>query len=143
MEYGTAYVASCSMAANPMQTIKAFKEAESYNGPSILICYSPCLEHGIKGGLINAPTRQKDAVACGYTTLYRFDPRNEKPLTIDSTKTPNWDAFESFLLQEARYFNLPRIKGQEEADRLFAKAKADAQTRFEKLLVKEKLQNAD
>ena len=63
MEYGTAYVASVSMGANQMQTIKAFKEAESYNGPSIIIAYCPCAEHGIKGGLISAPTRQKDAVA--------------------------------------------------------------------------------
>ena len=97
------------MGANQMQTIKAFKEAESYNGPSIIIAYCPCAEHGIKGGLISAPTRQKDAVACGYTSLYRFDPRLEKPLQIDSTKTPDWSKFESFLMAEARYFNLPRI----------------------------------
>ena len=141
MEYGTAYVASVSMGANQMQTIKAFKEAESYKGPSIIIAYCPCQEHGILGGLIKAPTRQKLAVACGYTSLYRFDPRNEKPLTIDSTKTPDWDKYNEFLMQEARYFNLPRIKGQEEADRMFAKAKADAQTRFQKLLTKEALQN--
>jgi pyruvate-ferredoxin/flavodoxin oxidoreductase len=142
MEYGTAYVASVCMGANQMQTIKAFKEAESYNGPSIVIAYSPCQEHGILGGLINAPTREKLAVACGYTTLYRFDPRNEKPLTIDSTKTPDWDKYNEFLMQEARYFNLPRIKGQEEADKMFAQAKKDAQTRFNKLLTKEALQNA-
>lgn len=141
MEYGTAYVASVCMGANQMQTIKAFKEAESYNGPSIIIAYSPCQEHGILGGLINAPTRQKLAVACGYTTLYRFDPRLEKPLQIDSTKTPAWDKYNEFLMQEARYFNLPRIKGQEEADKMFEKAKTDAQTRFNKLLAKEALQN--
>jgi len=141
MEYGTAYVASVCMGANQMQTIKAFKEAESYNGPSIVIAYSPCQEHGILGGLINAPTRQKLAVACGYTTLYRFDPRLEKPLQIDSTKTPNWDKYNEFLMQEARYFNLPRIKGQEEAEKMFAQAKKDAQTRFNKLLTKEKIQN--
>ena len=143
MEYGTAYVASVCMGANQMQTIKAFKEAESYNGPSIIIAYCPCLEHGIKGGLISAPTREKDAVACGYTTMYRFDPRLEKPLQIDSTKTPDWSKFKEFLMKEGRYFNLPRIKGQEEADRLFDKTLHDAQTRFNKLLAKEKLQNEE
>lgn len=141
MEYGTAYVASVCMGANQMQTIKAFKEAESYKGPSLVIAYSPCQEHGILGGLINTPTRQKLAVACGYTTLYRFDPRLEKPLQIDSTKTPDWDKYNEFLMQEARYFNLPRIKGQEEAEKMFAQAKKDAQTRFNKLLIKEKIQN--
>ncbi len=143
MEYGTAYVASICMGANQAQAIKAIKEAESYNGPSIVIAYSPCAEHGIKGGLINAPTRQKDAVACGYTSLYRFDPRLEKPLTIDSTKTPDWTKFKAFLMQEARYFNLPRLKGQEAADEMFDKTMKDAQTRLQKLIQKEKLQNLD
>jgi pyruvate-ferredoxin/flavodoxin oxidoreductase len=141
MEYGTAYVASVSMGANQMQTIKAFKEAESYKGPSLVIAYCPCQEHGILGGLINTPTRQKLAVACGYTSLYRFDPRLDKPLQIDSTKTPDWDKYNEFLMQEARYFNLPRIKGQEAADKMFAKAKKDAQTRLSKLIAKEALQN--
>lgn len=142
MEYGTAYVASISMGANQMQTIKALKEAESYNGPSIVIAYSPCQEHGIKGGLINAPIRQKDAVACGYTVLYRYDPRNEKPLTIDS-KEPDWSKFNEFLMKEARYFNLPRLKGQEVADEMFAKTLKDAQTRYNKLQAKLKMQNED
>ena len=143
MEYGTAYVASVSMGANQMQTIKAFKEAESYNGPSIIIAYCPCAEHGIKGGLISAPTRQKEAVACGYTSLYRFDPRLEKPLQIDSTKTPDWSKFESFLMAEARYFNLPRLKGQEAAHEMFEKTKKDAQTRLNKLIVKAKMQEEE
>ena len=142
MEYGTAYVASVSMGANQMQTIKALKEAESYNGPSIVIAYCPCAEHGIKGGLITAPTRQKDAVACGYTVLYRYDPRNEKPLTIDS-KEPDWTKFNEYLMKEARYFNLPRLKGQEVADEMFAKTLKDAQTRYNKLVTKLKLQNED
>lgn len=139
MEYGTAYVASVAMGANQMQTIKALKEAESYDGPSIVIAYSPCAEHGIKGGLITAPTRQKDAVACGYTVLYRFDPRKEKPLTIDS-KEPDWTKFNAYLMTEARYFNLPRLKGQEVADEMFAKTLKDAQTRYNKLVTKLKLQ---
>ncbi|MBR2067375.1 MAG: pyruvate:ferredoxin (flavodoxin) oxidoreductase [Solobacterium sp.] len=139
MEYGTAYVAQVSMGANQIQTIKAFKEAESYNGPSIIIAYSPCAEHGIRGGLITMPTVQKNAVDCGYVTLYRFDPRNEKPLTIDS-KEPNWDKFNDFLLNEARYFNLPSIKGQEAADALFEKTLEDAKKRYSKLTTKAKLQ---
>ncbi len=139
MEYGTAYVAQVSMGANQMQTIKAFKEAESYNGPSIIIAYSPCAEHGIKGGLVKAPTIQKNAVECGYVTLYRYDPRLEKPLTIDS-KEPKWEKFNDFLMNEARYFNLPRIKGQEEAQKLFDKTLSDAKIRYNKLVTKKKLQ---
>lgn len=139
MEYGTAYVAQVSMGANQIQTIKAFKEAESYNGPSIIIAYSPCQEHGIKGGLITAPTVQKNAVDCGYLTLYRFDPRLEKPLTVDS-KEPDWSKFNDFLLNEARYFNLPAIKGEEEAKALFEKTLSDAKKRYSKLITKVKLQ---
>ena len=142
MEYGTAYVASVAMGANQAQTIKAFREAESYNGPSIVIAYCPCAEQGIKGGLIKAPIIQKNAVECGYTTLYRFDPRKEKPLQIDS-KAPNWDKFNAFLMNEARYFNLPKLRGQEVADQMFAKTLSDAQTRYKKLLTKQKLQDAE
>ncbi|MBQ9154641.1 MAG: pyruvate:ferredoxin (flavodoxin) oxidoreductase [Solobacterium sp.] len=140
MEYGTAYVASVSMGANPVQTLKAMKEAESYNGPSIIIAYSPCQEHGIKGGLVNAQQREKDAVACGYVPLYRFDPRLEKPLTIDS-KAPDWTKFHDYLLAEARYFNLPKLKGAEAAEELFAKTEADAKIRYNKLVAKKKLQD--
>ncbi len=135
MEYGSAYVAQVSMGANQLQTIKAFKEAESYDGPSLIIAYSPCAEQGIKGGLVNAPKVQKNAVECGYVTLYRYDPRLEKPLQIDS-KEPKWDKFNEFLMNEARYFNLPKIKGQEAADALFAKTLSDAQTRYNKLVTK-------
>ena len=142
MEYGTAYVASVSMGANPTQTLKALKEAESYNGPSIIIAYSPCQEHGIKGGLINAQQREKDAVACGYVTLYRFDPRNEKPLTIDS-KEPDWSKFHDYLMAEARYFNLPKLKGAEAAEELFAKTQEDAKKRYQKLVTKKMLQDAE
>lgn len=139
MEYGTAYVAQVSMGANQIQTIKAFKEAESYDGPSIIIAYSPCQEHGIKGGLITSPTVQKNAVDCGYVTLYRYDPRLEKPLTVDS-KEPDWSKFNAFLLNEARYFNLPSIKGEEAANELFEKTLSDAKKRYAKLITKVKLQ---
>ena len=140
MEYGTAYVASISMGANQQQTIKAFQEAESYNGPSIIIAYCPCAEQGIKGGLVKAPIIQKNAVECGYVTLYRFDPRNEKPLTIDS-KEPKWEKFHDFLMNEARYFNLPKLRGTEAAEAAFAKTLSDAQKRYNKLIKKAKFQD--
>ena len=141
MEYGTAYVASISLGANQMQAIKAFKEAESYKGPSIILAYSPCLEHGIKGGLTKSEQVMKDAVACGYTTLYRFDPRLEKPLQVDS-KEPDWTKFNDFLMREARYFNLPKLKGEEMAKEMFAKTLADAKTRYSKLIAKKNMQDA-
>lgn len=141
MEYGTAYVASISLGANQMQAIKAFKEAESYQGPSIILAYSPCLEHGIRGGLSKSEQVMKDAVACGYTTLYRFDPRLEKPLQVDS-KEPDWTKFNDFLMREARYFNLPKIKGEEAAAEMFAKTLADAKTRYSKLIAKKNMQDA-
>lgn len=141
MEYGHVYVASVSMGANRVQTLKAFKEAESYNGPSLIIAYSPCAEHGIKGGLTMSAKVEKNAVECGYTTLYRFDPRKEKPLQIDS-KEPNWEKFNDFLMNEARYFNLPKLKGEEEAKEIFAKTLKDAQTRYNKLVLKKKIQDA-
>lgn len=131
MSYGHVYVASVCMGANRMQTIKALKEAESYNGPSLIIAYCPCELHGIKGGLTKQQLVQKQAVECGYVTLYRYDPRNEKPLTIDFAN-PNFDKFDEFLMDEARYNNLVKVN-PEKAQELYTKAKADAQRRFENL----------
>ncbi len=131
MAYGHVYVASIAMGANKVQTIKALKEAESYDGPSLIIAYSPCVEHGIKGGLSNHQRTQAKAVECGYLNLYRFDPRNEKPLTIDC-KAPDFDKFQDFILSETRYSQLPVLKG-ETAFELFEKTKADAVKRWEKL----------
>ena len=133
MAYGHVYVASVSMGANRAQTLKAFKEAESYDGPSLIIAYAPCAEHGIKGGLANHQKVQAKAVECGYTVLYRFDPRNEEhPLTIDS-KEPNWDLFQAFLLNETRYSQLPKLKG-EKAYEMFERTKKDAQRRYTRLV---------
>ena len=140
MEYGHVYVASVAMGANQAQCIKAFKEAESYNGPSLIIAYCPCIEQGIKSGLGHMPQVEKDAVDCGYVALYRYDPRLEKPLQLDS-KEPNWDKFHDFLMSEARYFNLPKLRGQEAAEAAFAKTKHDAQVRYEKLVKKVNDQN--
>ena len=134
MAYGHVYVASIAMGANKNQTLKAIKEAESYDGPSLIIAYSPCAEHGIKGGLSNHQKTQAKAVECGYVTLYRFDPRNEeKPLTIDS-KAPDFDKFFDFILSETRYNQLPKLKGEATAYEMFEKTKKDAMRRYDRLV---------
>ena len=132
MAYGHVYVAQISMGANKAQTLKALKEAESYDGPSLIIAYSPCAEHGIKGGLANHQRTQAKAVECGYVDLYRFDPRKEQPLTIDS-KEPDYDKFNDFIMSETRYAQLPKLKG-EKAYELFEKTKQDAQKRHKRLV---------
>lgn len=135
MAYGHVYVAQVAMGANPMQTIKAFKEAESYNGPSLIIAYSPCMEHGIKGGLSNHQRQQKDAVACGYFNLLRYDPRLEdagkNPLQLDS-KEPDFNKFKDFLLSENRFAQLSKIN-PEHVEELMEKCLADAKKRRARL----------
>ena len=131
MSYGHVYVASVCMGANRVQAIKALKEAESYNGPSLIIAYCPCELHGIKGGLSKQQLVQKQAVECGYVTLYRYDPRNESPLTIDYT-TPDFEKFDAFLMDEARYNNLVKVN-PDKAQELYEKAKSDAKRRFANL----------
>ena len=121
------------MGANKVQTIKALREAESYDGPSLIMAYSPCIEHGIKGGLANHQKSQLKAVECGYLVLYRFDPRKEQPLTIDS-KEPDFDKFEEFLENETRFSQLPKIKGEEAAKELLEKTRKDAEYRYQRLL---------
>ena len=135
MAYGHVYVAQVSMGADKNQTLKAIREAESYKGPSLIIAYSPCVEHGIKGGLSNHQRTQAKAVECGYLSLYRFDPRNEKPLVIDS-KEPQWDKFQEFIMNETRFNQLVKIKGADEAQVMFDKTKADAQKRYNALVKK-------
>ena len=133
MSYGHAYVASVCMGANRVQAIKALKEAESYNGPSLVIAYCPCELHGIKGGLSKQQIVQKQAVECGYVTLYRYDPRNaDKPLTVDFTK-PDFDKFRDFLMDEARYNNLLKVNPAQ-AEELYQKARSDAEKRFANLM---------
>jgi pyruvate-ferredoxin/flavodoxin oxidoreductase len=134
MSYGHVYVASICMGADRVKAIKALKEAESYNGPSLIIAYCPCELHGIKGGLSKQQQVQKEAVQCGYVALYRYDPRNEKPLTIDFMK-PDFDKFRDFLMDEARYNNLVKVN-PDKAEELYEKAKSDAQRRFNNLLKK-------
>lgn len=134
MAYGHVYVAQICMGADRNQTLKAIREAESYNGPSLIIAYSPCIEHGIKGGLGQHQKHQKLAVESGYLTLYRYDPRLEKkPLIIDS-RAPKWEKFNEFLLNETRYSRLISIRGEEEAYEMFAKTQRDAKKRYQRLV---------
>ncbi|MDF9867428.1 pyruvate-ferredoxin/flavodoxin oxidoreductase [Bacilli bacterium PM5-3] len=136
MAYGHVYVAQVSMGANQAQVIKAMQEAESYDGPSLIIAYSPCAEHGIKGGLSNHQLIQKKAVECGYFNIFRFDPRLEEegknPLQLDG-KPANFDLFKDFLANETRYSQLSRVN-PDNMDRLFAKAQSDAEKRYRRLM---------
>ncbi len=134
MAYGTVYVAQVSM-SNPMKVIAALKEAESYKGPSIVIAYAPCANHGVKGGLSNALNIERKAAECGYFTNFRYDPRNleaGKPgLTIDS-KEPDFSKFRDFIMSEARYNQLPSIN-PDHAEELFVKSEKMAQARWERV----------
>ena len=127
MSYPNCYVASVSFGSNFMQTIKAFKEAEEHNGPSIIIAYSPCIEQGIKGGMGNATSEQKLVVECGYTTLMRYTPENEK-LTIDS-REPDFDKYETLLNNEVRYNSLVK-KNPELAKEVLELNKQEAMKRY-------------
>ncbi len=131
MAYGHVYVASIAMGANRMQTLKAFNEAEAYKGPSLILAYSPCQEHGIKGGLMNHQKVQKNAVECGYWPLYRYNPENEKPLTIDFAK-PDFTKFADFLGNETRFSMLPLVN-KAEAEELLIKTRTDAEKRWARL----------
>jgi pyruvate-ferredoxin/flavodoxin oxidoreductase len=130
MTYGYVYVASVAMGANKNQFIKALVEAESYDGPSILIAYAPCINHGIN--MSRSQNEEKRAVESGYWPLYRFDPRlkaeGKNPFTLDS-KEPTGD-FREFLMGEVRYSSLA-ITFPEKAEDLFKKAEADMKERFE------------
>ncbi len=125
--YGYVYVAQIAMGANQNQTIKALKEAEEYDGPSLIIAYSPCVNHGIRSGMGKAQAQQKRAVEAGYWSLYRFDPRlkaeGKNPFQLDS-KEPT-ASFQDFLNSEVRYTSLKR-SFPEEAEVLFAQSEADA-----------------
>ncbi len=132
MSYGHVYVASIAMGANRMQTIKALEEAESYQGPSLILAYSPCIEHGMKGGLMNHQSAQKKAVESGYYPLYRFDPRKEgEELQIDY-KTPDFNKFIDFIMTETRFSQLPVIN-EAKAEELLEKSRKDAEKRFARL----------
>ena len=130
MSYGYIYVAQIAMGANPAQTIKAITEAEAYNGPSLIIGYSPCEMHSIKGGMINCQKEMKKAVECGYWNLFRFNPVADKKFTLDS-KAPA-GGYREFLMNEARYSRLTR-EFPERAEGLFTRNEDAAKERYEHL----------
>jgi pyruvate-ferredoxin/flavodoxin oxidoreductase len=132
MAYGYVYVAQVSMGANRNQVLKAIKEAEAYHGPSLIICYAPCINHGIKKGMGKAQEVMKDAVDAGYWHLYRFNPDLKKegknPFVLDS-KEPT-ASFRDFLMSEVRYSQLT-TSFPDTAEELFAKSEDDAKHRYE------------
>ncbi|MHC1682433.1 MAG: pyruvate:ferredoxin (flavodoxin) oxidoreductase [Clostridiaceae bacterium] len=132
MSYGYVYVAQVSMGADKNQTLKAIAEAEAYQGPSLVIAYSPCINHGLKAGMGCSQLESKKAVESGYWAMYRFNPtlkeEDKNPFSLDS-KEPNWDLFNDFLLGEVRYSSLQKAY-PELAENLFAKTKKDAQDRL-------------
>ena len=135
MSYGYVYVAQTAMGADMGQTIKAIAEAESYNGPSLVIGYAPCINHGIKGGMSIAMTEEKKAVEAGYWNLFRFDPRLEaegkNPFQLDS-KAPK-ASYKDFIMGEVRYNALAR-QNPERAEELFNKAAENATQRYDALV---------
>lgn len=134
MTYGYVYVAQVAMGADLNQCIKAFNEAESYKGPSIIIAYSPCINHGIKGGMANALDEEAKAVASGYWYNYRFDPRRadegQNPMMLDS-KAPT-ASYRDFLMGEVRYNSLMR-SFPDRAETLFSQAEEDSKKKYEQL----------
>jgi len=132
MSYGYVYVAQVAMGANNNQYLKALKEAEAYPGPSLIIAYSPCINHGLRDGMGKTQAQEKEAVAAGYWHLYRYNPLLEKegknPFTLDS-KEPDWSKFQDFLNSEVRYTSL--IKAfPAEAEVLFKVAEENAKWRY-------------
>ena len=134
MAYGYVYVAQVAMGADMNQTLKAMNEAIAYDGPSLIIGYSPCEMHSIKGGMMNCQMEMKKAVECGYWNLFRFNPaakaEGKNPFTLDS-KVPA-GGYQEFLKNEARYNRLTR-ENPERAEKLFAENEAAAMARYEKL----------
>ena len=134
MQYGYVYVAQVAMGANPNQTLAAIREAEAYHGPSLVIGYSPCEMHSIKGGMANCQSEMKKAVACGYWNLFRYNPalkaEGKNPFTLDS-KAPA-GGYQEFLKNEARYSSLTR-SFPERAEKLFKENEEAAMARWEHL----------
>ncbi|MDR2531442.1 MAG: pyruvate:ferredoxin (flavodoxin) oxidoreductase [Oscillospiraceae bacterium] len=135
MQYDYVYVAQVAMGADYNQCIKAFVEAEAHKGPSIIIAYAPCRDHGIKGGLQNMIEIEKKAVESGYWHLFRFNPglvaEGKSPFTLDS-KAPT-SSFKDFIMNEVRYNSLMR-QNPERANKLFDKAEADSKKKYDNLV---------
>ena len=137
MTSGHVYVAQVAIGANPAQTLKALREAESYDGPSLIIAYAPCINHGLKAGMNRSMVEMKKAVRAGYWNLMRFDPRlaeaGKNPLQIDSAK-PNED-YQSFLKGEVRYASLT-MKNPAHAAMLYEESEKSAKDRYDSLIQK-------
>lgn len=135
MSYGYVYVAQIAQGYDYNQCIKAIVEAENYNGPSLVIGYAPCINHGIKGGMGVAQTVEKRAVEAGYWHTFRYDPRltleGKNPFQLDS-KAPT-GSFKDFILSEVRYNSLYR-SNQTRAEELFAKAEKNATDKYSALV---------
>ena len=133
MTYGYVYVAQVAMGANQNQYFQVLKEAEAYDGPSLIIAYSPCINHGIKGGMGISQFREKQAVECGYWHNWRYNPtlieQGKNPFSLDS-KEPDWSKFQDFIHQEVRYTSLLKSFPQEAAE-LFAASQENAQWRYD------------
>ncbi|HJC67457.1 MAG TPA: pyruvate:ferredoxin (flavodoxin) oxidoreductase [Candidatus Enterocloster excrementigallinarum] len=128
MSYGYVYVAQICMGADMAQTVKAISEAEAYPGPSLIIAYAPCINHGIKKGMSKAQTEEKLAVECGYWNNFRYNPAAEKKFTLDS-KAPKAEGYQDFLKGEVRYASLA-MKNPERAAELFARNESEAMERY-------------
>jgi len=132
MSYGYVYVAQVAMGANQAQYLKALKEAEAYPGPSLIIAYAPCINHGLKNGMGKTQEEEKLAVECGYWQMYRYNPMLEaegkNPFILDS-KEPDYSKFQNFLMSEVRYTSLAK-SFPAEAGELFKAAEENAKWRL-------------
>ena len=130
--YGYVYCAQVAMGADQAQTLKAFREAEAYDGPSLIIAYSPCINHGLKAGMGHAQEEERRAVECGYWHLWRYNPvleeEGKNPFSLDS-KQPDWSKFQDFLKGEVRYASVMK-QYPNEAEELFKAAQANALWRY-------------
>ena len=130
--YGYVYVAQIAMGADNAQTLKALREAEAYDGPSLIIAYSPCIAHGLKAGMGRSQEEERKAVECGYWQLWRYNPDNElsgtNPFTLDS-KEPDWSKFKDYLKGEVRFASLFKMQ-PEAAEELFQAAEDNAHWRY-------------
>ena len=131
MSYGYVYVAQICMGGDMAQTVKALAEAEAYPGPSLIIAYAPCINHGIKKGMDKAMTEEKLALECGYWNNFRYNPAAEKKFTLDS-KAPKMEGYQDFLKGEVRYLSLT-MKNPDRAATLFARNEKEAKERYEHL----------
>jgi len=132
MSYGYVYVAQVSMGSSQAQYLKAIREAEAYPGPSLIIAYAPCINHGLRAGMGKSQSQAKDAVTSGYWHLYRYNPlleaQGQNPFQLDS-KEPNWIEFQNFLMSEVRYSSLKKAFPAH-ADELFLAAENNAKWRY-------------